>query len=171
MPEWFTLARIARPRGLKGEVVADGPAEDPAGFLRFPRVHLFPPGDRVELEAVWVHDGRLVLKFRGVDSMSDAERLRGCEVRIPMEDRPPPPNGEYYFEDLLGCRVSKRGSGVEVGVVSNWMDCGGPVLLEVERPGREPLLVPLVKAICLEVDTAARRIVVELPEGLEELES
>jgi 16S rRNA processing protein RimM len=169
VPGWFTLARIARPRGTHGEMAADGPVDDPERLLRFPRVFVFPPGGQVRVESVWVHDGRLVVKLEGVDSIGDAERFRNAEIRIPKEDRPPPPNGEYYLEDLEGCRVVRAGSGEELGVVTGWMDCGGPVVLEVERSGKEPLLVPLAKAICKEVDVEAQRIVADLPEGLEEL--
>lgn len=170
MSGWLTLARIARPRGIRGEVISDGPG-DPDQLLGFPRLYLFPPGEPAELESVWMHDGRLVLKFRGCDSMNDAEKLRGAEVRIPLEDRPPAEDGEYYFADLVGCRLIERATGNDAGEVTGWQNFGGPVLLEVARPGaKEPMLVPFAKSICVEVDLAGRRILVDLPEGLKELE-
>lgn len=123
----------------------------------------------VEIESVWQHRGALVFKFRGVDSISEAEALARHEVRIPIESRARLPEGEFYQSDLIGCEVVERGGG-PVGVVSGWREVGGPALLEVEAPGRrEPMLVPFAKAICVEIDPAARRIVVELPEGLKDL--
>lgn len=171
MADWVTLARIARPRGVRGEVIADGDTANPEKLLEFRLIHLFPPGDKVELESAWVHSGRLVLKLRGINSMTDAERLRNCELRIPLEDRPPAGEGEYYFADLVGCRLIERATGEDEGEVIGWQDCGGPVVLEVKRPGaEEPMLVPFAKAICQEVDLAGRRILVNLPQGLKELE-
>ncbi len=165
------LARIARPRGVRGEVVADGPMESPDRLLGFPRLYLFPPGEPVKLERAWMHEGRLVLKFEGVDSRNDCERLRNAELRIPLEDRPATAEGEYYYSDLVGCRLIDRATGRDEGEVTSWQEGGGPVLLEVRREGaKEPMLVPFAQAICEEVDLAGRRIFVHLPDGLKDLE-
>ena len=125
---------------------------------------------QAEIESVWDHRGRLVFKFRGVDSITDAEALAGAEVRIPFEARRPLEENEYYQTDLVGCEVVERATGRRLGVVSGWKECGGPPLLEVEREG-EPLLIPFARAICVEIDAAGRRIAVDLPEGLAELNS
>lgn len=167
----MSLARVARPRGVRGEVIADGGIENPERLLQFPRTYLFPPGEPVKLESAWVHDGRLVLKFRGIDSRNAAEALRDAELRIPLEDRPEPEAGEYYLADLVGCRLVDRASGRDEGEVVAWQELGGPVVLEVQRPGAEgPMLVPFAKAICREIDLAGRRILVDLPGGLKELQ-
>lgn len=123
---------------------------------------------QAEIESVWEHRGGLVFKFRGVDSISDAEALEGAEVRIPFEARRKLDENEYYQDDLVGCEVVERATGRKLGVVSGWREYGGPPLLEVEREG-EPLLIPFARAICVEIDPAGRRISVELPEGLAEL--
>jgi 16S rRNA processing protein RimM len=111
----------------------------------------------------------LIFKFRGVDSISAAEALRGAEICVPRVERPPLPAGEYYQTDLVGCQVVDRASGAPLGVVRGWQDYGGAPLLEVERTGGQPLLIPFARSICLEIDVAGRRIRVELPEGLKEL--
>jgi 16S rRNA processing protein RimM len=138
------------------------------------RVYLFSSAEAApfEIERVWLHRGRLIFKFRGVDSISQAERLQGAEVRVPRAERAEAPPGEYYHSDLAGCEVVERGTGERLGVVAGWQECGAAALLEVERAGtEEPLLVPFARAICVEIDLQARRILVELPEGLKELNS
>jgi 16S rRNA processing protein RimM len=126
-------------------------------------------GTRVEIERAWLHNGELVLKFGGVDTRNDAEALRGAELRIPAEERPPAPEGEYYFSDLIGCRV-ERTDGEFVGEVAAWHDYGAAPLLEVRKGGRE-FLVPFTEAYYRTVDVKGKRIVMELPEGLEDLDA
>lgn len=122
------------------------------------------------IEWVREHRGRLLFKFRGIDSIAAAEELAGWEVRVPLSERRELPPGEYYQTDLVGCQVVDASSGSTLGVVTGWQNYGAAPLMEVDAgaPG-PPLLVPFARSICVEVDLAARRIVVALPEGLKEL--
>ena len=142
---------------MAGEVFLFGPEEAVAG------------SGPLTVEEVWEHQGRLVVKFRGVDSISDADRLRGQELRIPRERRLPAPEGAYHFADLIGCRMESRATGEFVGVVEGWMETGGPVIITVRSPEDEEILVPFARSIFQEVDTEARRIRVDLPDGLVDL--
>jgi 16S rRNA processing protein RimM len=117
-----------------------------------------------EVEKVWDHGGTLVFKFAGVDSISDAEKLRGAEVRVPKAERVELEPGEYFHSDLLGCEVRDRATDRVIGQVTGWEEYGGPALLQIDD-GR--LLIPFVKAICIEILPDARLIRVDLPEGLE----
>jgi 16S rRNA processing protein RimM len=122
-------------------------------------------GQRFQVESVWFHRGGLVLKFRGVDGIAAAERLTGAEVRVPWSERAPLEPGEFFQSDLIGCHVVDRRSGESLGRVLGWQDAGGAGLLVVEGGW----LLPFARAICVEIDPAARRIAVELPAGLKEL--
>src|SRR6185436_13926266 len=128
-------------------------------------VYLFGPGDRFEVEFTWFHQASLIFKFKGIDSISDAERLSGAEVRVPKSQRAALEPGEYFQSDLVGCQVVDRRTGQEYGRVCAWQDGGGSGLLELDGG----LLIPFVRAICVEIDPEARRIAVELPEGLKDL--
>ena len=118
------------------------------------------------VESVWDHAGVLVFKFRGVDSITDAEKLRGAEVQVPASERIRLEPGEYFHSDVIGCEVRERGSGRLVGHVTRFEEYGGPPLIEIDD-GR--MLIPFVKAICVDIQPDAKRIDVELPEGLEDL--
>ena len=139
--EWTTVAVLNRPRGNKGELTATCLSSKPERFADLRSVHLFGAGEAFEVENIWDHDGAMVFKFRGVDSISDAEKLRGAEVRDRASDR-------------------------LIGKVTGWEEYGGPALLEVDD-GR--LLIPFVKAICVDIRPDQRLIRVDLPEGLEQL--
>ena len=165
---------LDRAWGRRGELFAISLSSGPERFEELREVYLFgapgAPGEErpVEIESVWDHRGGLVMKFRGVDSIDEAETLAHAEVRIPLEARRRLPPEEYYQSDLVGCEVIERSSGERLGEVAECREYGGPLLLEVAREG-EPLLVPFARAICVEVDVERRRIVVDLPAGLKEL--
>jgi 16S rRNA processing protein RimM len=175
MTEWTAVARIVRSRGNRGEVAAEVLASSFQRLAPLRAARLFaggrwPEGRPVEIESVWEHRGQAVFKFRGVDTIGAAEELRGAYVSVPVSERPPLPDGEYYQSDLIGCQVVERGSGRVVGEVSGVQEYGAAPVLEVESAAGE-ILIPLARSICVAVDVAARRIEVELPEGLKDLNS
>jgi 16S rRNA processing protein RimM len=164
--EWTTVAVLNRPRGNKGELTATCLSGKPERFADLRSVHLFGSGEAFEVENVWDHDGAIIFKFRGVDSISDAEKLRGDEVRVPKSERVALEAGEYFQADLVGCEVRERVSDRLIGRVTGWEEYGGPALLAVDN-GR--LLIPFVKAICVDIRPHEHLIRVDLPEGLESL--
>jgi 16S rRNA processing protein RimM len=166
-----TLAVLARVWGRRGELFAVSMCSGLERFQDLREVYLFDAAGEerpIEIEAVWEHRGGLVFKFRGIDSIAEAELLQRAEVRIPREARRQLPPDEYFQSDLVGCEVLERDSRERLGVVAACREYGGPLLLEVERQG-EPLLIPFARSICVEIDVAGRRIVVDLPEGLKDL--
>jgi len=167
--EWVAIAILGKTRGNRGEILAIPLAGQPERFEGLERVWLFGEGKRFDLESVWLHDGRPVLKFRGIDSISDAEALVGAEVRLPIAGRMPLEEGEFYQADLIGCEVVELPSGERLGEVTGWQEAGGPNLLQVRMRDGGELLIPFARAICVEIDVAARRILVDLPAGLKEL--
>jgi 16S rRNA processing protein RimM len=162
--EWVTVALLGKTRGNRGELTAFSLSSKPERFEDLHEVYLFGSGEKYEVEETWFHLRTLIFKFRGVDTISDAEKLVGAEVRVPFAERAPLDPGEYYESDLIGCEVVERGTGESLGRVAALQDGGGAGLLEVGH-----LLIPFSKAICVEIDPAAKRITVELPEGLKDL--
>ena len=165
--EWVTLAHLTRARGIRGELSAEPLAVGPERFASLEQVHLRDASGALRpfvIEHVWEHKGQLIFKFRGVDDRNAAEALERCAVCIPDAERPPLPPGEYYHSDLEGCRMEDP-SGRLLGNVTRVVPTGGADVLELDSG----VLVPLNRAICTTIDVQARRIVAELPEGLEEL--
>ncbi len=169
--DWVAVALLGKPRGNRGEVTAVALSSRPERFESLRQVFLFggrvPPGlagERAEVESTWVHQGVLIFKFRGIDTISDAERLAGAEVRIPRSERIPVEPGEFFESDLLGCEVIDR-NGESLGRVLALDDAGGAGLLVLEGG----LMIPFARSICVEIDPKSQRIVVDLPEGLKDL--
>jgi 16S rRNA processing protein RimM len=162
--QWVTVAVLGKTRGNRGEVTAEPFSSKPERYQSLQQVYLFGPGQPVRVEEVWFHDRVLVFKFAGIDTISDAEQLRGAEVRIPMSERAPLEEGEYFQSDLLGCEVVERRTGQSLGRVVDWADAGSGLL--VLESGA---LIPFARSICVAIDPARKRIEVDLPEGLKEL--
>lgn len=163
--EWVTVALLGKSRGNRGEITALALSSNPERYQELREVYLFGSGQRCEVESTWFHGATLVFKFRGIDSISDAESLRGAEVRVPRSQRARLEPGAFYQEDLLGCEVIERRSGQALGRVSDWNDSGGPGLLVLDGG----LMIPFARSICVEIDPSSKRIVVDLPEGLKDL--
>jgi len=171
--EFLAVARIVRPQGRRGEVVAEILTDFPQRFAILRRVYLERPEstpEPVPVEKVWPHQGRVVLKFPGVDSIDQANRLRGVHVLIPREERMPLPAHHYYVWELKGCRVIAecQGASSEVGTVVEVEPTGGVDLLHVATP-RGEVLIPLAQDICKRIDTEAKTIVIDPPEDLLDL--
>jgi 16S rRNA processing protein RimM len=175
---WVMVARLGRTRGLRGEIYAGGSLE-PEWFSELKRVWLRKPGgallnggEPLEVKEIRPYKGRLVCRFAGVDSIAAVEAFEHCEVVVPAAERPALDAGQYYLSDLVGCEVIHRGTGERLGTVTGWQEFGGPELLEVQADGarrEDAIWIPFAKAICVEIDPARRRIVVDPPEGLLEL--
>jgi 16S rRNA processing protein RimM len=160
------VAALGRPWGNRGELTAVSLSSKPDRFARLKQVRLMGAAGSIhEVEQVREHDGALLFKFRGIDSISDAEPLRGAEVQVPLSERVTLDPDEYFHSDLIGCEVRERASGRVVGRVTNFEEYGGPPLLEIDG-GR--MLIPFVKAICADIRPAERLILADIPEGLED---
>ena len=161
---WVTIALLGKPRGNRGELTAVSLSSKPERFETLDEVFLFGSGARYKVESTWFHNGALIFKFTGIDSISEAEPLRGAEVRVPASERVSLEEGEFFQSDLIGCDVVDRRTGESIGRVTDWDDGGGSGLLVVGD-----LLIPFTRSICVEIDPAGRRIAVELPDGLQDL--
>ena len=114
----------------------------------------------------------MVLKFIGVESIPDAERLVGCEVQIAASQRAQLQGGAQYVSDLVGCTVFEVSAGAtELGAVADVSFGSGDAPLLVVREGTRELLLPFAQEFLLKVDIAARRIEMKLPQGLLDLDA
>lgn len=161
------IARIARPRGLRGELVADLLTDFPERFEGLENVTaVLPDGERLELkiENSWLQKGRIVLKLAGIDSIADAELLRNAEICVDEIEAVGLGSDEYFDWQLEGCSVETV-EGKQLGKVVELMRTSGTENLVVEG-GEKGFLIPFAKSICTKVDIGKKRIVVDPPEGL-----
>jgi 16S rRNA processing protein RimM len=193
MRNWVWLARLRRPQGRKGELYADILTDFPEKFAERKRLWLLKENAstqaasrvpaqspalprQVTLANHWLHKGGIVLHFEGVSSISEAETLAGLIVAIPQEQRAPLAEDEAYVGDLMGCALFDvaRGEPRAIGEIESVDRSAGPVPLLVVRrtegkfSGAE-ILVPFAKSYLRKIDLEAKRIEMELPIGLVDL--
>lgn len=167
MEELVAVAKIVRTRALKGEVVAEILTDFPERFEMLETVTAVrQTGERSELtiENFWFHNGRVILKFAGYDSVESGETLRDTEICVPESEVVALQDGEYFDWELAGCRVVTVG-GEPIGEVREVMRTGGTELLVVDGETKEHL-IPFAEAICIEVDIENKVVKVDPPEGL-----
>jgi len=170
--DWVVVAKIVRPQGRHGEALAELLTDFPERFAERKRLFLLSPKTApraVELERHWLHQGRVVLKFAGVESINDVEALRGLEVAVPRAERAPLEDGAVYVADLIGCVLVDSLSGTEVGRIGDVDRESSTTSLLVVDTALGQVLVPFVQAYRPVLDLEAKRISMELPEGLVEL--
>jgi 16S rRNA processing protein RimM len=189
------VAHILRPRGNKGEVAAELLTDFPQRLTELQEAFVSGTSgpaepQRMQVKACWLsqnHPGQAVFHFAGFASINDAEKLRGRDVLLPIEQRVTLPAGHYFVSDLIGCSVFEcarekspvasspcslatapalLGDVTDVQFTGEGVS-GTPLLVVNTRAGE--LLIPLAEDICTRINPAARRIDVLLPEGLREL--
>lgn len=188
-PAWIVLAHLLRPQGRKGEMLAELFTDFPERFEDQKRVFLAAPGFvgeeaealPAEVVAFWLpvgkNEGRVVLQFAGIDTISDAESIAGRDVLVPRQERLPLDDDSVYISELTGCTVYDGSK--PVGVVADVqfamtadgtrrLDEAAPLLAVTSLEGDE-VLIPFAKAFLVAVDTEAKRIDMVLPEGLIEV--
>lgn len=168
---FVTIARVTRPQGRKGEVAAELFTDFPERFAsRRQLLALDARGQRreLELEDYWFHKGQVVLKFKGVDSITDAEALAGCEIQVPRSGRAVLEEGTLYVSDLVGCEVYDRGR--QVGTVQDVQFGAGEAPLLVVRGAKE-YLVPFAAEYIEKIVLADKRVEMKLPAGMLELDA
>ena len=180
--EFVTIARVSKTQGRHGEVAATLLTDFPELFET--RKRLFALGGnaaqgggasgakttrrKLDLDEHWFHKGMVVLKFAGVDSISDAEMLVGCEIQVPRSERAALGSDEFFVGDLIGCTVTD--SGREIGRVKDvQFGSGEAPLLVIE--GEKEYLVPFAAAYIQKIALQQKRLEMKLPEGMLELDA
>ena len=168
--DWALVGRIARPHGLRGQVVVH-PETD---FIeeRFAKGAIVwmrsSAGDeQLTVASLRLQNGRPIVGFVGFDRIEDVERLAGQELRVPEDALQPLQAGTYYEHQLVGCVVETTAGDV-VGEVAKVEGGAGASRLVMEGP-RGEILIPLAVEICVDIDVVRKKIRIKPPEGLLEL--
>ena len=166
-----TIARAVKPKGLKGEIVADLLTDFPDRFDDIGQLFaVSPEGERkaIQLEGYWLQANRVVLKVAGYDTVAAADSLRGFEFAVPESERVELAEDEFYDWELEGCQVETV-AGQVVGSVKSIMRTGSVDLLVVGAEGAKDSLIPMVSSILVKVDKTSGTIAIDPPEGLLDL--
>jgi 16S rRNA processing protein RimM len=165
---------IRKSHGVHGEASVEPWTDSSDRFAELGEVTLVSPDERstrpVRVESVRYHAGRALVKLGGIDSPEEVQLLRGWTLEIPEEQARALEADEYFLHDLVGLTLVDPEGAVR-GTVESVEEGGGGLLLNVRRPDGKTFDLPFAADLCTEIDLPARRIVVSLPEGLDDLDA
>jgi 16S rRNA processing protein RimM len=177
---FITIARVMKVQGRVGEVLAELHTDFPERFEQRRTLYGWQGSGqrrRLQLQEYWPHKGGMVLKFEGVDSIEEAETLLRCEIQIPAAERAELEDGTCYVSELLGCLVvavnpENESAAGEIGrVVDVNFGAGAAPLLIVNNDGGKEYMIPFVESFTRKLDLKGKRIEMQLPEGMLELDA
>jgi 16S rRNA processing protein RimM len=174
MTDRIAVGVIRKAHGIRGEASVEPWTDSPERFDELSTVTLVSPdGDEtraVEIESSRPHGERALVKFSGIDTPEALQLLQNWTIEIPEEDARSLEDDEYFIHDLIGLTLFDSEQR-ERGVVSDVLEGGGGLLLVVKRSDGKTFELPFAADLCTEIDLDAKRMVVALPEGLEDLDS
>lgn len=164
--DFIVIGLLRRAHGVRGEIFLQPVSDVPERFQGLEHVLLRYGGgtEEVSVESVRSEGDRVLLKLKGVDDRTAAERLRGAEIGVRKKDVYPVPEGTYYVFDLIGCKVVGK-DGRDIGVVDEVWNMPANDVLVVETPAGE-VLIPAVKSVVKQVDLENKVVEIEEIEGL-----
>ncbi len=178
---FITIARLVKVQGRMGEVAAELYTDFPERFEQRRTLYAWTPGSserrELHLEEYWPHKGGMVFKFEDVESIEEAEKLLRSEIQIPAGERAELEPGAFYVSELLGCLVvevsrAEQGVGRDIGTVVdvNFGAGTAPLLIVKDESGKE-FMIPFVESFTKKLDLKGKRIEMQLPEGMLELDA
>ena len=174
MTERIAVGIIRKAHGVRGEASVEPWTDDLERFDDLENVTLVAPDEAqtraVTVESVRIHAGRALLKFSGIETPEEVQTLHNWTVEIPESEARELEEDEYFLHDLVGLTLID-GEGRERGVVTETYEGGGGILLNVKRADGREFELPFAADLCTEIDLPGKRIVVNLPEGLEDLDA
>ena len=170
--DFVVIGRVRRAHGTKGEVCVEPLTDFPERFNSLREILVEVPGSEtrdVRIEAVRWKGKLALMKLGGVDDRTAADTYRGALLGLRREDVPPIGEDEYYFFDLVGCRVRDEKGGY-LGVVEDVLRMPANDVLVVTAggggPGVREVLIPVVKNVLKKVDVESKEITIEMIPGL-----
>jgi 16S rRNA processing protein RimM len=166
------LARVLKAQGRRGEVAVEPLSDVPDRFRVGLELSALGKNDSrrgLQVEELWPHKNHLVLKFVGVDSISDAEALVGSELQVPRGERAQLEPGWAYVSDLIGCVVFDHDR--EVGRIEDVRFGAGEAPLLIVKAGSKEHEIPYAEAYLQSVDLERRELRMLLPEGMLDLDA
>ena len=164
------VAVVGRPRGKSGEVILHPYFDLKREHFEGIEVALRWPGRgerRVAIRRIWWHQQKTICHFEGCNSIDDARELTHAEMVVLRKQLAALDDDEFLAVDLIGCQIVLADE-TPIGTVTAADEKGSPLLTIAGAGGRE-LLVPFAGAIVVEVDIQRRRIVIDPPQGLFEI--
>jgi len=163
------IGKIGAPHGVRGDVRVIPLTDFPDRFHQLKMVYT-DDGAKLTVESARFHKQFVLVKFRGIDTMNEAELLRGKLIKVRREDAVVLPEGHYYFFDIIGLSVFTE-TGEHLGDIADILQTGSNDVYIAERKNEKPLLIPALKEVVLQIDIPGKKMIVRLQEEWDDHEN
>ncbi len=170
MSNVLEIGKIVNTHGLRGEVKIVPWTNTPDVFedIEYVYVKNLREEKKLLIKNVKYQKNNIIVKFEGLDDISQAELLKNAVVTTDREQLGELNDGEYYIADLVGCEAVSE-DGEVYGKLTDVLPTGSNDVYVVKREGKRDLLIPVIEDVVLDVDIDNKKIVVHLLDGLEDL--
>ena len=167
MNKYLELGQIVNVKGLKGEVKVNSFTDDKTKFERIPKVFLKRKENltEYEIEKVGYAKNQVIIKFKGINTVEEAETLRNSYIVVDREIFGELPEGVYYIADLIGLDVYTE-SNEYLGKVDDIFSTGSNDVYVVKDELGKQKLLPGIDEVIKQIDLESGKIIVNLIEGL-----
>lgn len=167
MQEFLEIGQIVNTFGIKGMVKIKPFTDDITRFdnLKDIYVEINKTKNKYEIEEVKYHKDMVLIKFKGVDKIEDAELLRNAYLKVNRKDEPELEKDTYYIVDLIGLEVYSD-KDVLLGKVDDIFNNGSSDIYVIKDEFGKQLLLPAISEVIKEIDLDEKRIVVHIIKGL-----
>lgn len=166
--EYFEIGQIVNHFGIKGMVKVNPYTEDISKFEKLKNILLEKEGKltQIEIEEVKYSKNQILLKIKGINTIEEAEKYRGCYLKIARKDAKKLPKDTYFIADLIGLSVYTE-EGILLGKVDDIYNSGANDIYVVKAENGKQILLPAIKDVIKQVDLEQEKIIVHLLKGLE----
>ncbi|MBO4897635.1 MAG: 16S rRNA processing protein RimM [Clostridia bacterium] len=169
MENMLHCGKIVNTHGISGDVKALFFTDSPDFFSEIDKVYL-KDGTMLSLKFSKPHKGALIMHFDNVNSIEEAEALRGCDLYVPRDSAPQLEEGRYYITDIIGL-TAKTEDGTVLGKVSDVFSTGSNDVYAIKRDRGKDILVPAIDEVVLKIDLEEKTVLINPIEGLIEDEN
>ena len=164
--DFLEVGKIINTHGLRGEVKISPWTDSYEDFEEFSRVYTKTHAE-LTVDGVKYQKNNLIVKFREINSIEEAEKYKNAVLYLPKEELGELPENVYYIADLLDSAVFSE-TGEKIGILCDVFSTGSNDVYDIRRENAKNLLVPIIDGVVKSVDTEGKKIVIKVPEGLED---
>ncbi len=164
-PTFVAAGRVVRPHGVRGDLLVASVSELIRSLQVGSPVFLGPDREVAQVTSCRLHGTRWLLRLEACHDRDQAERWRGAEVAVRVDDLPPLPEGEYFYWQILGLQVVTE-EGQVLGKIEEIIETGANDVYVVRAPDQPEILLPAIQSVVRQIDLTAGKIRVHLLPGL-----
>lgn len=167
MQEYFEIGQIVNTSGLKGIVKVNPFTDDVSRFEEIKKVFIEKNKEltEYEIEEVRFHKNQVLIKFKNIDSIEEAEKFRNCYIKISRKDAKKLPEDTYFIVDLIDTNVYLENDEY-VGKIIDVFSTGSNDVYVIKREENTDLLIPAIKDVVKKVDIKNKKMIINLIKGL-----